>query len=155
MIADKNPTEHEDVSGRRSVLSRRKSGRKTPLQRYISARTYKAFSVIMEINLPEAVSLKDFFDEHYIDFKMAIKQALDNQTSNMTDPEVKHISCKDKAVQVELLYRHNDSLLSLKQNYKDTTLKIKEELRKIGLLGGISVNIVDAEKLNQRVEEIR
>lgn len=91
----------------------RKSGRLTPLQRMRSATACRTFSVIKELELSclkGPISLSDHYHDKPDDFKVAITRALEEYESGLTDPEVRKVSCQDKTIQVELLYRSDQSL---------------------------------------------
>lgn len=136
----------------------RKSGRLTPLQRMRSATACRTFSVIKILKLPcldGPESLSDHYRDKPDDFKDAITLALEEYESGLTDPQVMKISCQDETIQVELLYRSDQSLLSVQKKRPEKTKKIKEELTKIGVKGKITVTIKNQEELDKKVKEIR
>ncbi|PFX24224.1 hypothetical protein AWC38_SpisGene11181 [Stylophora pistillata] len=121
-------TEAKDVPGSSSTPAPPKS-RKSALQRNYSARRYIAFNVDLEISIPEAVSLDEFFQQHSQDLETKIREAVEQKKHDVTDP---------------------------KQNFKKVTSKIKEDIKEIGPWGEpIDVIIMNSKEMDQKVEEIR
>lgn len=158
-------TETEPAS--RPIHSRKslKSRQKTPAERISSASAYRGFTVNMEIKLSfraGVVRLKDYYEKNPATFENAIRLALERREHGehgehgVADPEVMKISSQDTTIHIELLYRSEESLLSVKKNYKKSNLKVEEELKEKVLLNEkITMTIANMEELDKKLNQIR
>ncbi len=154
-------TEAKVVSGRGSSLSRKsqKSGHRTPIQRINSASAYRRFPVVMTIQPSCDAGPVSQLAHHYQERPKAVKdaliKALEKDECGVKDPEVKTISDEDSTILVELLYRSHRSLLSVKEKHEESTTKLNEELKKIGVNQEIEVSIATEEELDIKLKQIR
>ncbi|XP_078378453.1 uncharacterized protein LOC144661526 [Oculina patagonica] len=158
-MADEKMTNTDPASGRSSSSKSLKSRQKTPAERISSASAYKGFTVNMDIQLSffaGVVRLKEYYQKNPATFEDAIKQALERHEHGVVDPEVEEIICQNTTVRIKLLYRSDESLLSVKENYKESKLMVKKQLKeKAGVKEEFTMTIVNMEELNKKLNQIR
>ena len=86
----------------------------------------------------------------------AIKRALERKIFGTGDPEVTNIT-DGHSILVQLYCHAETSLLLFLEDVETKTIKFKleEEFKKIGFKEELNVSIRNAEKVNQRVRQIR
>ena len=133
---------------------------KTPRERILSATSYRAFTVTIQIKLSVlagAVSLDDIYQNNPEQVTQAITLALQGHEHDdrVVDPEVKKISCDKEIIVVELLCRSNQSLQSVKDKFTKMKMEVKEQLNKIGVKEDIDMIIGNKGEMDTKLEQWR
>ena len=128
----------------------------------LSANT-SGFSVSLRIDNPilagiavtAAVTLGVFYLKNKQSVENAVRNALEENSENGTDPEVRNI--EEGSIIVELYCHTVRSLLKFVDDFETKKVKyrLEEEFTKIGLKGELPVIITNEEEVYKKVQEIR